>query len=328
MRFDYRAVEGISNQDFWGANRGILESCEKVAQDYETEKLRECLADSRLVLEAFIHYLYKRLTKNRFVPRQLGALINDTAFKVALDNGALMSAAERINNVTRKYHHPEKQNAETEEQYHARVTYEDEQEVPIAAAEVLGQLSSFLSLAAAVINEKIPGERGTVKLSLKDKYFSRRDSAERVLEAKLEDVDNYSDYERVWAIDGHGELSYTGRTLILRKNYCGKVIVFRAINKKTGRVLEKSFGPIEAADFRPGTASQTAHKPVETGRAACLEHKKGQGKDTGAPLPRMEGPSKPGAPKCPLLTARFLEAELAKERLKMQEDYDAEDYEL
>lgn len=340
MGFNYAAVKSITNSDFWGGNRDVLEKCEKVSKCYESGDLRHFLSGSREILEVFINYLYKRLTRKKSMPRMLGEKISDVDFKVALDNADLISAAEQINQITRKYHHdPERRDSETDEEFRARIKYEDEKEVPVHTSEVLQKMSLFLSLAANVINHKIPSVRGEIRLSLDDMYNENTESTKKVLLASLEDVDSYDDYARTWEIEGQGKIPYSGRALILRRNYVEKVIVFKATNKKTGQVLVKKFGPIkeyhlltEGKDDTTSAKPIVSHnkddfkKPVQNKDNTKTETNRVRVNSNSTVKVKKITPPESNAPKKnPLPSVSFLEAELAKELLKTQEDYDAED---
>lgn len=324
--FDYQIVKSIKNDDFLSKNHDINEKCERIAQDYKSGDLRKCLEDSRPVLEIFVNYIYKRLMK-KTPPKQLGYTIGDKAFKVMLDNPEIISAAETINEIAKKYHHASKNDSETVEEYNARIRYEDEKEVPHNTEIALTQLAQFLSLATDVINNRITSEPGELKLSFCNQ-FDKENKVYRVLCADLSNVDNYDNYETTWEVVGGRIVNYHGRTLRLRREDVGKVIVCTKKNKITGQKLVEKTSPIQEFDLSivkedtptfpsPLPPTKPSAKNESTSSNGNNQEFRSGTEPTDRPQPEIPK-------KKPLLMVSILEAELAKERLKTQEDYDAE----
>lgn len=140
------------------------------------------------------------------------------------------------------------------------------------------------------------------------------------LVASLRGVSNFRDFLYSWEMEGKGKIPYKGRFLILKPSYIGNTIIFYAKNNLTGQTLVKKFDrPIRESDLSIDTIEErpgTSHGGKEPSR----------GVERPTPLFSKPEPTMPDSPKKkPLLTASFLEAELAKGLLKTQEDYDAED---
>lgn len=340
MPLNCQVIKNIENRDFLGSNRGIYEDCEKVNQEYKSGDLRGCMAQSRIVLEAFVKYMYMRLTGNP--PKGLADMLKDTKFKIALQDTDIIKIANEIRNKTNPYHHPQATKFETEEEFEKRKKYEDEYEVPEATAESLEQLSLFLSLAVDVINNKIASERGEVKFYLEDRYNPERDTTERFLVSDLVDVDNRREFERVWAIKGtSGNLPNKRPSLLLKESFVGKVIVFTATNNRTEQIFSAEIGPMQKHHILlegPEDIPYRITSPTSTtngGDRPTLDENAGNNGSEGAPggstIPgeKIRKPKSPaGSPKSPvnpLPTVSDLEKELAIELLKTQEDYDKEE---
>ncbi len=321
MALNFKVERSITNKDFIGSNMELQTHCDSFDQKYYSGALRDCLAEGREILESFVKYMYKRLLKKKDAPKQLGTILSNTNFKLAIDNPKWISDAGRINDITKKYHHAEPGKYETPEEFEDRIKYEDEKEVPTATKEVLSLFPSFLDFAATIINKKISSVRGEVKLSCEPLLNRKTGLVKPTIIARFSDIDDFDDYKnnRTWEIKGVGPIRPKGTSLIIDERDLGKVFVFTATNEKTGQVLTDEYGPIKEIDLLTGGKEDSTHPKLTT-----IYEPTG-----GKKPPQNEGkkkPSKPDTPKKdPLLTASFLEAELAKELLKTQEDYDAED---
>lgn len=253
MAFDYSAVEQITNQDFKSSHLGLRDQCAKIEQDYQAGELRKCCGDVRLVLEDIIRYMYKRKMGFDSAGKMVGQILHDSSFKVSLNNAEIIRAADRVNETSKKYHHARQQETETQEQYTARIQYENSQELPVVTEELLTDLSKFLSLSIAYINDNISGSRGKVNFAVTTVLNQRTMQSEKWLEADLQDVDNRADYKYLWEIKDKGRPGNAkGRSLYLPPTFAGEVIIFKAVNEKTGHEVAAEYGPLKSDEVTIG----------------------------------------------------------------------------
>lgn|GEM_PF-686227 len=267
MTFEYEIVNHITNEDFKSSSRDLLANCQKIDELYQTGDYAGCCRLVRRTSEGILRYLYERIAGSNSwgkIP-MAGAILHDDKFKIKLDNIPLVNAAEIVQQIGNRYAHEGKASDETEEDYAARVAYEQKL-LPSDTERILEHFSQVLQLGITHINEKISGVRGELTLALK-KTISETTGEERfVLESNLTGVRDLHIYARQWKVLGSDAvLPQTYRTLNVQPWMVGKTIVVEATNKETGQVLSAQYGPIRPDEAPAKPVNSPATAPAQSG---------------------------------------------------------------
>ena len=94
MKFDYRVLNDITNQDFQTCGAQLLRYCKEIERKYNAGELRDCCRDARVANEVLLRYLYKRLLSSGGEPTA-GMILQSPEFAQKIGDIELIVAAER-----------------------------------------------------------------------------------------------------------------------------------------------------------------------------------------------------------------------------------------
>ena len=364
MKFDYNAINGITNESFLKGNgENLKKVCEETANYYSNGDLEKFCEKARKVIEIILIYLHKRVTKKGYSPKMIGGIINDQEFVVKLSNEKIIRLADRINSISSKYNHAPEEKKYYEEQSAELDRYRVDQVVPQDAKEIIEALPQFLRITTEYINQIKP-ERKVIHLSVVAQEDKKSGILRNVLKADLDVGYSNKNCKFNWSIVGGEQLNCRSNTLYLKKIFIGKTIVCRAINCNTDDIFSGKY-TVKESDFTlngnenkrtnsrtnlgtnsgkysggrkasnsgvpkveepPRKRDLSEEEPLLTVSRTNSGKYSGGRKTSNSRVPNVaEPPRKRDLSEGePLLTVSFLEAELAKELLKTQEDYDAE----
>lgn len=324
MNFDYSAINGITNESFLKGNGANLKKvCEEAENYYADGDLEKFCEKARDVIEIILRYLHKRVAKKNYIPKMIGSIIKDQEFVVKLSNEEIIRLANRINSISSKYNHAPEEKNYYDEQSAELDRYRAAQVVPQDAKEIIDALPQFLRITTVYINQIKP-ENKVIHLSVIEQEDKKSGILRKVLKADLEgrQSDKYCNFN--WSIVGGEQLNYHRNTLYLKKFFIGKTIVCHAINCNTDDIFSGEYTVRESDFILNGNENKRTNSRTSSGTNLGTYSRGRKASNSGVPkveeLPRKRDVSEVE----PLLTVSFLEAELAKELLKTQEDYDAE----
>ena len=156
MKFDYRVLNNITNQDFQTCGAQLLRYCKEIERKYNAGELRDCCRDARVANEVLLRYLYKRLLSSGGEPTA-GMILQSPKFAQKIGDIELIVAAEKVQKTGNQYSHAKAYDNETREQYENRMKLEDAKLIFIVD-DLLEKLTTVLEHAVTIINS-IPSAR-------------------------------------------------------------------------------------------------------------------------------------------------------------------------
>ena len=170
MKFDYRVLNDITNQDFQTCGAQLLRYCKEIERKYNAGELRDCCRDARVANEVLLRYLYKRLLSSGGEPTA-GMILQSPEFAQKIGDIELIVAAEKVQKTGNQYSHAKAYDNETREQYENRMKLEDAKLIFIVD-DLLEKLTTVLEHAVTIINpvpeitDLNPARRRTYKMLL------------------------------------------------------------------------------------------------------------------------------------------------------------------
>lgn len=302
MKFDYAAINTVTNEDFIKSNgENLRKYCEEASNYYSEGELEKFCEKSRDIIEIVLRYIYKRVTNKTYGPKMVGGIINDRDFVIKLNNAEIIRLADRINHISGKYNHAREEINYNDKQAAEINRYRTNQIIPQDAKEIIDTLPQFLNTTMSYINTLKIDTSHEIHFSVTSRKDNNTGKTRKVLKAELSNATSNMQYEFKWSIKGGDKINYQGNALYLKRAYIGRTIILKLVNRGTGSTLSGEY------NVKPDDVIQNDRSGKEDGSGIRTEPENG------------------GSKSGPLLRASFLEAELAKELLKTQEDYDAED---
>ena len=263
--FEYEIINSISNEDFISRNRGISDKYQSIHDAFINGDWRTCCASARQENENLFRYMYDRLIGYKGRPPMIGAIIKDPVFFDKIKDIEMIRAAENVQRIASKYLHKDQNIEETEEEYKARISMEEEA-LPFDTKEVLKNFCIVTIHAVDFINTKIPSVRGYVELTLKPTISSKTGKEISMLEADLKDVSDRRLFSYRWRIKGQNNFyREKTRSVFLQDWMIGKILVYEAVNDKTGQIISKEYGPIKESEIIGINKTNTQEKTELTG---------------------------------------------------------------
>lgn len=249
FNFEYEMINNISNEDFISRNRGVSDKYQSIHDAFINGDWRICCASAREENENLFRYLYDRLIGYKGRPPMLGAILKDYVFLSKVNDIEMIRSAENVQRIASRYLHKEQRSEESEEEYNARIALEEEA-LPFDTKEVLQNFSIVIAHAVNYINNNIPNVRGYVEITSKTTISSKTGKEISMLEADLKDVSDRRVFSYRWRIKGQNTVyREKTRSVFLQNWMLGKILVFEAVNDKTGQIISKEYGPIQESEI-------------------------------------------------------------------------------
>ena len=318
MKFDYTAINTVTNEDFIKSNgENLKKYCEEASNYYSKGDLEKFCEKARDIIEIVLRYIYKRVTNKTYGPKMVGGIINDSDFVIKLNNAEIIRLADRINHISGKYNHAREEINYNDEQAVEIDRYRTDQIIPQDAKEIIDTLPQFLNTTIGYINTLKIDTSYEIHFSVTKRKDKETGKIKRILKAELSNSTSNMQYEFKWSIKDGEKINYHGSALYLKRAYIGRTIILKVVNRGTGSTLSGEY------NVKPDDVIQDDRSEQVDGSGNTI----GAENDSNATIPGMdrEQEKKGGSKSGPLLKVSFIEAELAKELLKTQEDYDAED---